>query len=371
MTANGLFISRRGYLADTKGGVQLCTREFIDVIGAAGVALTMLPFDGDRRWTTRVMRLANASPFVRPFGPDLVARVKACAEQTRFDFVFLNQEVLAALAPLIRPLLPPDCKIVVLSHGLESTDLLHVLRVRDRIPVSHRIRPSPAVMVGRILLSEQQSRESVDAVCAISPFDADLERWLGARRVAWVPRTIKANPLAWRPIGNRLGFVGTLDHAPNLEGLVSVLEVLAKGPKDSPRIRIVGGSPEIGSWLARNFANADVLGPLDDPAMEAEAATWAAFIHPIFCLPRGCSTKLATAIAWQIPIVTTPQGRRGYVWEEGHLLEADDPQEFVRLCLSLSDETVARKVQRDVVLVAETSPSLAAVAASMRMLLGS
>ena len=369
MATHGLFVSHRGFLANTPGGVQICTREFMDVIGAAGIALELLPVDDDRRWTTRLMRRANSSPFFRPFAPDLVARIRDCCAQTRFDFIFLNQEVLSALARDIRPLLPGDCRIVVLSHGLELTDLLHAIRVRDHMPLSQRIRPSPAIVLGHILMSERRSRDHVDAVCAISPFDADLERWLGTRRVAWIPRTITSAPISWQPVTGRLGFVGTLDHAPNLEGLVRVLEVLASGPKESPRVRVVGGPRETGIWLGQNFANVDFLGPLADPELEAEAATWTAFIHPIFCLPRGCSTKLAAAIAWHIPIVTTPQGRRGYVWREGRLLEADGPQEFVRHCLSLEDHACARQAQRDVIRVAASSPSLADAASMMRSLL--
>ena len=79
------------------------TREFIEVIEAAGIALTMLPFDGDRSWSARLLRLTESSPFVRPFGAGLPGEVASLAARTRFDFVFLNQEFLAPLAPLIRP----------------------------------------------------------------------------------------------------------------------------------------------------------------------------------------------------------------------------------------------------------------------------
>lgn len=350
--------------------MQLCTREFIEVIGAAGISLTLLPFDGDRSWMARLLRLTESSPFVRPFGASLPAEAAKAAGQTRFDYVFLNQEFLAPLAPLIRPSLPQGCKIVILSHGLESTDMLHAIRLRRRLPLTRRFLPTPATLLGRILITEQQLRDDIDVVCAIAPFDAELEKWLGARRVGWLPRTIKPHPLDWQPAGRRLGFVGTLDHGPNLEGLVQVLQVLAKDPSQPMQVRVVGGPQSIGEWLAANFPNAKFLGALDDPALDAEASTWNAFIHPIFCLPRGCSTKLAAGIAWQIPIVTTPEGRRGYVWDEGDLLEAGDPEEFVRLCLTLMDVTTAEHARRNVMSVAASTPSVARVAGQMRALLG-
>jgi len=363
---NGLFVSRRGFLGDDKGGVQICTREFVSAIGAAGVSLTMFPFDGDRPWSTRLKRLIDTSPFVRPFGDGLVGEIGRLAAKTRFDFVFLNQGVLSPIAPHIRPLLPGECKIVVLSHGLESTDMLHTIRLRGRMPLSSRLRPTPSVILGRVMLSEQQSREGVDAVCAISPFDVDLEKWLGTKRVTWIPRMVRPNPLDWRPAGHRLGFVGTLDHAPNLDGLVQILEVMAQDPAEHLRVRVVGGSRSIGAWLQRTFPNAEYVGPLDDPALDAEASSWTAFIHPIFCMPRGCSTKLATAIAWQIPIVTTSEGRRGYVWKDGEIPEADGPADFVRLCRALATDGLAAKVQQNIVRVANSMPSLAEVASQMR-----
>jgi hypothetical protein len=87
-------------------------------------------------------------------------------------------------------------------------------------------------------------------------------------------------------------------------------------------VRVVGGPQELGRWLADKYGTVDYLGTLDDAALAVEAATWNVFIHPIFCLPRGCSTKLAIGIAWQIPIVTTAEGRRGYLWDHGTMPEA-------------------------------------------------
>ena len=165
-----------------------------------------------------------------------------------------------------------------------------------------------------VLLAEAEVRTHVDIVCTLSPFDEDLEKWMGTRHAAWLPRVVKSNPLPWRPFGRRLGFVGTLDHSPNLEGLVAVLEALGERELAPFNVRVIGGPSEVGAWLAARHACVDYLGAIDDTALAHEAATWSAFLNPIFCQARGCSTKLAMALGWEIPIVTTPQGRRGYVW---------------------------------------------------------
>lgn len=306
---------------------------------------------------------------MRPYGRGLADDIIRAARQKPVDYIFLNQEFLAPVAPLIRSQLPAGCRIVILSHGAEITDLLHSVRLRHRLPLSRRLLPTPALLLGRVLASEQQLREEIDAVCTIAPFDADLERWFGARRVAWVPRLIKPDPLDWRPAGDRLGFVGTLDHGPNLEGLVQTLDALARTPGPPVRVRVVGGPPVLGRWLAGNYGAVDYLGTLDDAALAAEAATWSVFLHPIFCLPRGCSTKLATGIAWQIPIVTTAEGRRGYLWDDGTMPEASDADDLVRLCRTLLDPVLAHKARGDIARIAASSPSLARVATMMRELL--
>ena len=114
------------------------------------------------------------------------------------------------------------------------------------------------------LLAEAAFRPDVDIVCALSPFDVALEHWIGATRVGWLPRVIIAKPFDWHPSGERLGFIGTLDHAPNLEGLVTVLDRLTALKTGPLRIRVVGGPAKTGQWLAQNYSIVDYLGPLSD-----------------------------------------------------------------------------------------------------------
>lgn len=363
----GLFVSQSSFLVGRGGGVQICTREFIDVLEAAGVDITTLPFEPDRRFAMRFLRSLHSSPFVGPFEPGLLTRIQAAARATPFDFVFLNQEVLASLGPVIRPWLPPHCRIVVLSHGLEHVDLLHFIRLRGRLPLSGRMRPTASVLLGSIVLAEQRSRQAIDGVCAISPFDADLERWLGTQRVTWLPRVVTSRPLAWQPVPGRLGFVGTLDHAPNLEGLVAILDVMARQDTRGLTVRVVG-APGVANWLAARYANVEVVGALDDAALLSEAATWTAFLHPIFCLPRGASTKLAQGLSWEIPVITSEHGRRGYVWREGGPLEAGTPEAFVGACQSL-DPTAAQRLRQDVSRAVASSPTVPSVAAQMKTFL--
>jgi hypothetical protein len=367
--AHAIFVTYRGYLERPFGGVQVCTHEYIDVIKAAGIALSFCAFDGDRRLSTRILRRLNSSAYLRPAEAGVVDRIARLAEETQPEFVFLNQVDSAPIAQNIRKSLPRDCKIVLLSHGLASTDLLHLIRARRWLPLSGRARPTPACALGNALMTENALRADIDVVCALSPFDVELEHWLGAKRVGWLPRAVASAPLDWRPSGDRVGYIGTLDHAPNLEGLVMVLERLASRATGRLRIRVVGRPDETGQWLAGNYPVVDYLGPLDDAALAAEAASWNAVIHPIFCYARGCSTKLAIAAGWHIPVVTTTMGHRGYEWRDGGPIVADEPGRFADECLRLLSLDVAAAARERIVKMACSSPTIEENSLRLRALL--
>ena len=354
---SSVFVSYRPFLTGSGGGVQVCTQEYVKVLETAGYQLRLVLFDQDRRVSTRVLRRLFSSPYNRPVPSDLAQRVIAEVRATSAEVVFLNQVALAAIAPEIKRILP-GTKIVVLSHGLESTDLVHAARLRGRLPAATLFAPAAEPVLGHVLVNETKLRSSVDAVCTLSPSDADLERWMGARHVCWIPRSVEPELLDWTPVRARFGFVGTLDHPPNLEGLAMALDALQSMGGDAIRVRLVGGPRTVSERLSRDYGIIEPLGVLDDDALKAEAATWSAFLHPIFSLARGCSTKLATALSWGIPVVTTDYGRRGYVWAKGDLTIGNSPFEFAHECNRLLDLDVAGKARAAVIEVAKSTPKI-------------
>ena len=367
----GIFVSFSRYLGNTSGGVQICTKEYIDVIQAAGITLEILPFEIDKRPWSRLKRLLNSSPYTAFAEDNLADRVAVLAQTEKADFIFLNQVTLAVLAGAIRRRVEPPCKIVLLSHGAEITDLLHFVRLRKALPLRHRLCPTPAMALGGTLLTEMEKvdrRSILSARCLLLMLS--LKSWLGSARTCWLPRRVISSPLPWNPDRGRLGWVGTLDHAPNLEGLVEFLAALAPHQAPNVRVRVVGSPVETGEWLADRFASVEYVGPLADEELLAEAATWTAFLNPIFCQSRGCSTKLAKALGWHIPVITTSIGRRGYVWRQGGLVQADTPEEFARSCLGVLTPGRAQRAREDVVKAASTSPSTDEIAKLLLFALG-
>lgn len=363
----GLFVTNKGHVGDSHGGVQTCSREYLALLSAANIAIDMLEVDVDRRPVTRLVRHLRTSPYTGSVcAPDL-QKVEAAAEHV--DVIFLNQVNLAsALARLqnperVRP------KVVLLSHGAEVTDLLNLIRARQCLPLSGKLRPTPKHTLHNVLTDEVTARAGVQAAVCLSPFDADFERWLGVLEVTWIPRTVTPRPLDWKPIANRFGFLGTLDHAPNLEGLVAVLEAIKRFRLEHFEIRIVGGPPHLGQWLVQRFGFVTYLGGLDDAVLQPEAATWSAFLNPIFCQARGCSTKLATALAWQIPIITTPVGCRGYVYRDGSIPVVESVEEFVNAMDAMADPARREGIRDAVRRAACSTPTMAENALLFRALL--
>ncbi len=365
----GLFVTYRAFLDPPMGGVQVCTREYIDAIRATGIDLEFCTFDADRRLSTKIIRRFNTSHHFRPADPAIFGRVKDKIESVQPDYVFLNQCNLAGLASKLRAYIPKGCKIVLLSHGLESTDLLHLIRTSQYLPLSSRVRPTPASALGCEILSESSFRGDIDLVLVLSPSDVVLEQWVGAQYVAWLPRIVVSKPLDWRPTGDRIGYLGTLDHAPNLDGLVKVLNELETRDTRQLRVRVVGRPPSIGHWLAHRFRSVDYLGSLDDSGLAKEASSWNAMIHPQFYCARGCSTKLATGIGWHIPIITTELGYRGYEWKNGEFVVATSAADFADQSIRMLNPEVASAARKEIVELALTSPTLGDVALRLSQIL--
>lgn len=354
-----VFVSHPQAVASTPGGLQLCTDEFIRAFRAGGFDVRLSLIEHDRRTTSRLRNRVLKRPYPPQWRPEAVADVARLASESHAAFVCLNLVNLAPLAPAIKPMVSDRCRIVLLSHGLESVDYLHT--------VPREWTADHARALGRRLLDERAHRASIDHVLCLTPFEAEIERWLGAPRVTAVPRTLPPiAPLDWRPDGGRLGFVGTLDHPPTRDGLSAFLTALAPIAPSGLEVRIVGGPEAEGRALASTHSTVRYLGPLDDDALRNEAATWSAFAHPLFCWARGCSTKLAVALAWQIPIATTDAGARGYRWRRGELSVANDPAAYAALAVRLTSRAEADQARRGVVEVAQSSPTIEEVGALLR-----
>ena len=367
-----LFLSHENSLRPGGGGNEICTREYHDVLAAAGFDLRLVTHGTDRSLTTRLQRKLLPSRYPRLIPNDFLTRVREANEEHSPDFVFCNFTNYIPLAAQLRALVPAPTKLVLLSHGLVSVDDVH----RDRIAAhafaaGHLERLGPRA-VGEAIMTEMKGLPFFDHVFCLAEFEVPICRWLGARSVSWWPRTIpQGSQLDWRPEGSRIGLVGTLDHPPNLEGVHLFCQALAQKGGRLPRLRLVTRSAAVAEDLRRSYAFVDDLGPLEEPGkLEAEAATWSAYVHPIFCYAMGCSTKVATGLAWGLPLLTSEAGLRGYAWSEGKLQTGDTPGDLADLAIGLLDRQRAEAARAEVIKAAQSAPSVEDVATLFRQELG-
>jgi glycosyltransferase involved in cell wall biosynthesis len=354
-TRKGFLISASVYLSDSPGGVQRCTREYVQGIKAAGWDLEILPYSIDRQWQTRLRRKLKPSSFHNRIPLSFITALVDRIKSDNVTWVFLNQVDTLPIVPYLKKA-DPNIKLVLLSHGAQFVDDFLAAQSVDSLSMQARARLADTI------LDEMHWRQSLDHVFTLSEPEAVFERWLGAKSVSWLPRIVSPNPLNWQPVLGRFGFVGTLDHAPNYDGLLNVLTELQSRQNFHGCIRIVSASESLGDFLAKRFPFVEYLGRLSAEALYDEAATWSCFVHPLFCWSRGCSTKLADALEWQIPVLTTESGCRGYTWKEGNVIMANTVEEFCTYLININSITQLESIKNNVTFASKTSPSFEDIA---------
>ncbi|MDP4251708.1 MAG: glycosyltransferase [Bacteroidota bacterium] len=328
-TIKALFLTHKEYLhSEITGGVQLCSQEFHFIIRNAGdVSLEDYYIPYTRNLLQRAMiksKMENYSVFdIKRDAPALLAYM----EQLAIQAVFINMASAVRFARPIREKFGDSVKIILLSHGNHSCDFLHLITK----PVA---RPSllrswlNRVRLGNLIATEAEYRVKwLDGVVALSETEKQIENWFGAKKASFLPRRLYKDFLMWKPVPGRIGFVGRLDHPPNLQGISILLEELSK-QHQGLQFRLVGAPPEYGMKIKKQFPFVEYLGELKDKDLESEVATWAFFLNPVWWYSTGASTKLARAISWGLPIITTTAGMRGYEWKKGTLQVADSPAEM-------------------------------------------
>jgi hypothetical protein len=366
-----LFLSHEHALAPGGGGQQACSREYHESLRLAGFEMADILFATDRKWTTRLRRKLRPAPYADLMPDGFLEQVAKAVRSTAPSHVFCNLYNFIPAGPPLRRLLPQDTKLVLLSHGLASVDEVHAARIARRYAGDFQVRTWSDDRVGAMLRIEAEGLPAYDHIFALAPFEVEVTRWLGGRSVSWVPRSLNdRGMLDWKPLGNRVGCVGTFDHPPNFEGLEMVCTALQQAGPGTLRLRVVSRSDSVLERLRVRFPFVEALGPMEGPGeLEAEAATWNAFLHPIFCMAMGCSTKLATGMNWGLPVLTTPAGMRGYQWTEGGVSLASTAVELARNSLDVLERKRADLLRENVLRAVRSAPSIREIAEKMRQVL--
>ena len=362
---SAIFVSSRISLEKGGGGVQWCTREYLETIHFAGISTHIIPTEPPRDWPTRLIRKLFPHPYRGSHAPGLFHGIFQAADREKTNLIFLNNTDAAAIAPSVKNA-RPNLKLIFLSHGSEITDVVNNLRVA---PGSMPACQKDSRWLGELLKKEIAIREVLDGVLCISQEDVSFERWLGSQRVQYIPRQISSVPLELKPVKGRIGTVGALDHGPNLHGLRHLADALSR--RNGIDLHVVGGPEKIGLSLQDKFKGITYLGRLSEEDLKKEAASWCAFVNPIFCNARGASTKVATALGWGLPVLTTSMGARGYVWDKELIPFRETPPELAAECRHVAESDNLGLFFQKAHQLAKLAPSVEQAAAKLVNFLGS
>ena len=199
---------------------------------------------------------------------------------------------------------------------------------------------SRAKAVRLAILWRRRERVLLDRFGIVSVCSEEDNRYLGGgARIHTIPNGFEApSEETFRsPVSPpRIGFIGTLRYAPNIEGLrwfIRQVWPLIKSVRKDARLRLLGMGTDEG--IAGEGPDIDGLGFVED--VSTEIAGWATSIVPIN-VGGGTRIKIAEAFSRKCPVVSTSLGAYGYQLESGReCLLADTPADIARACLRLLD----------------------------------
>jgi hypothetical protein len=348
------------------GGVQLCTREFFDMLVRAGLETIPHFVPYTKKITDRALLRFKVDVYnmfdITGSAPELLNKI----EQEKASWVFLNMAGTVRFSKSIKERFGTRVKVVLLSHGNDSGDFLRVASVPVRPSLFRRLQDT--CRLGKILKTESYFRiKYLDAVITVSETERQIENWFGAKKVIFAPRLLTAEPLDWKPVAGRAGFVGRLDHPPNYGGVTLLFDELAKKNISGVEIRIVGAPAEWGKRLEKKYSFVKYRGELSDEELTQEVSTWALFLNPVFWYSTGVTTKVAKAVAWGLPLLTTTAGLRGYTWKEGTPAIADSPLAMAEILIRIvSSLEHSRTAASETIKMINTAPTAEEISKQIR-----
>ena len=270
------------------------------------------------------------------------------------------------------PNLPDLTSCVLFQHNVEA---IIWKRRTDHAPGPLH-RQYVKLQADRMLRYEGEVCRRVRKVIAVSEPDAVLmQEWYGVKRVEAVPTGVDADYFQARtpvPPAADLVFVGSLDWAPNIDGIDwfqrEVLPLILRRKPDCS-VAIVGRKPpRVIQELRSRYPGVQVTGTVPD----VRPWLWGSKVSIVpLRVGGGTRLKIFEAMAAGIPVVSTTIGAEGLGARDGDTIRiADTPEDFAAACITLLDDAAERERLRDQALQMVTEKySWEAVASAFEKLL--
>jgi len=360
MKPKAIFLTNKIYIDKSlnEGGVMLCTEDYIELLSFK-FDLLIFPVENRKSLWYKILVKLGVNHYNDFENQSKVEELHNLIQKNDVKYLFLNQCNTAFFGLELKKQIRDKISVFICSHGNESGDLLHQLtRFQNVLPFYRKVLANWTL--GKTIRAEVNQRShGIDGVLTVSEVETQIENWLGAKKVFFVPRTIAFNPLSYNNQLGVVGFVGDLSHAPNSHGIKSLCEALKRIQNiKGLQIRIVGSSTAESEILQREYPFVNCLGYLSNEELAKECESWSFFLNPVFYYSRGVSTKLAKALGMGLPVITTEIGNRGYQWVEGDLPTVSTPQEMANKILELAfDSNKIKHYRKQVIQIVNSTPT--------------
>lgn len=338
MNSKAIFITNKNFIdkSSNEGGVKLCTQDYFELLSRK-FDLIVFPLENRKSIWYRILVKLGVNQYNDFKNSRKVSELHDLILKNDVKYLFLNQSNTALFGLEVKRRCAAKISIFICSHGNESGDLLHqVTRFYSELPFYRRVFSN--WILGKTIRSEVLQRTNgIDGVLTVSEVEAQIENWLGAKKVLLVPRTVEYSPISFNNKIGVVGFIGDLSHAPNYYGIRILCEAIENQKTNHELIvRIVGTCTAESKKIQRDFAFVNCIGYLTNQELVKECESWSFFLNPVFYYSRGVSTKLAKALSMGLPVITTEIGNRGYQWKVGDLPTVSSPEEMADSVLELA-----------------------------------
>src|SRR6187402_945867 len=210
-----LFITDKIFVDYTiPGGVQICTAEFIKYLQAANFKVNVFKVTPSPTIISRIKAKLGLEAYELYNVNSWLDAVVNTINTENIKFVFFNQLNLSYWTIKIKGRVGADVKFIGLSHGNESGDYLHDITKTPHTSFLQTWR------LGKLIIKEKTMfSKLLDGVITISDNETYIDQWLGAQNILFLPRILEPSFINWQPEPNTIGFVGTLNHLPNIAGI--------------------------------------------------------------------------------------------------------------------------------------------------------
>lgn len=235
------------------------------------------------------------------------------------------------------PNIPDLSQAVLFQHNVETV----IWERREQNASNVALRALYRQQARRMREYEGKICREVRRVVAVSEQDAArMRQMFGVTQISDVPTGVDLEyfaPPEGQVRGPDLVFVGSMDWAPNVDGMLYFIREilpLVRAERPDCRVIIAGRTP------AQEILDAAAGDPLIDvtgTAPDIRPYLWsaAASIVPLR-IGGGTRLKIFEAMAAKTPVVSTTIGAEGLpVTDRRHLYLADDPASFARCCVQL------------------------------------